>query len=142
MVFSKVIVGIDGSDVSERALKVAIEICKKFNATLYIVYVIEPLLVPSIDKAKKQALIEALREHADRIMYRALTKAQRENVKAKPIIVEGKPGPEICKKASELNVDLIVVGSRGLGAISRFIVGSTSSYLFNHCTNKSLLIVR
>jgi len=142
MIFSKVIVGVDGSDVSERALKVAIEICKKFNATLYIIYVIEPLLVPSIDKAKRQVLIEALKEHADRIMYRALTKAQSENVEAKPVIVEGKPGPTICKKASELGVDLVVVGSRGLGTISRFIVGSTSSYLFNHCTNKSILIVR
>ena len=142
MVFSRVLVGIDGSEVSERALNVAIEICKRFNAALYVMYVIEPILVPSVDKAKIRTILDALKEHADRIVSKALIKAQKENVEAKPIITEGKPGPEICKKASELKADLIVVGSRGLGTISRFIVGSTSSYLFNHCTNKSILIVR
>ena len=142
MVFSRVLVGIDGSEVSERALNVAIEVCKRFNAKLYIMHVIEPVFVPSIDKTKVKTIMDALKEHADRIVSKALVKVQKENVEAKPIITEGRPGPEICRKASELNIDLIIVGSRGLGAISRFIVGSTSSYLFNHCTNKSILIVR
>lgn len=142
MVFSRVLVGIDGSEVSERALNVAIEICKRFNAKLYIMHVIEPIFVPSVDKTKVRAVMDALKEHADRIVSKALVKAQKENVEVKPIITEGKPGPEICRKASELKVDLVIVGSRGLGAISRFIVGSTSSYLFNHCTDKPILIVR
>ena len=38
----------------------------------------------------------------------------------------------ICKRAKEQNVDLIVMGTRGLGAIRRTILGSVSDYVLHH----------
>ena len=43
-----------------------------------------------------------------------------------------KPGHMICELAKEKNVDAIVMGQRGLGTISRMLVGSTSDYVLHH----------
>lgn len=43
-----------------------------------------------------------------------------------------KPGEAICKSAKEHNVDLLVMGTRGLGTIRRTILGSVSDYVLHH----------
>lgn len=50
-------------------------------------------------------------------------------------------GELICKVADEVNADSIVMGSRGLGKVSRMFVGSTSDYVLHHA-NIPVTIVR
>ncbi|KAK2177875.1 hypothetical protein NP493_574g01033 [Ridgeia piscesae] len=45
---------------------------------------------------------------------------------------EGRPGYHLCKVAKENSVDLIIVGSRGLGTVRRTILGSVSDYVLHH----------
>lgn len=142
MVYSKILVGIDGSEMSERALNVAIELCKKIGAELLIAHVIEKPPVLTMAKMQEELIEKALEEYADRLLSRALFKAEKEGVRAKPLLLRGKPGPKLCEAANKYGVDLIIVGSRGLGTISKFIVGSVSDFLVRHCTNKSILIIR
>ena len=53
----------------------------------------------------------------------------------------GDPATTICRRAVELGVELIVVGSRGLGTLDRLLVGSVSSAVVRdaHC---SVLVLR
>ena len=44
----------------------------------------------------------------------------------------GKPGEALCDAADELNADLIVMGTRGLGSVRRTLLGSVSDYLIHH----------
>lgn len=44
----------------------------------------------------------------------------------------GKPGEAICQTIKESEIDLVVMGSRGLGAIRRTFVGSVSDYVLHH----------
>ena len=44
----------------------------------------------------------------------------------------GKPGEAICRVIKECEADLVVMGSRGMGAIRRTIVGSVSDYVLHH----------
>ncbi len=47
-------------------------------------------------------------------------------------MVDGKPGKSIVNEAKEGSYDLIVVGSRGLGAVNEFLLGSVSDYVVDH----------
>ncbi|MEX2103781.1 MAG: universal stress protein, partial [Bacilli bacterium] len=53
-------------------------------------------------------------------------KATSAGVKFETIILQGEPGPVIVKYANENEVDLIVLGSRGLNALQEFVLGSVS----------------
>ena len=56
-------------------------------------------------------------------------------------VVSGLPKREILEKAESFDADLIVVGSQGQGAFSRFLLGSVSQYLATHA-KCSVLIVK
>jgi len=58
-----------------------------------------------------------------------------------PILAEGHPAKQILHVIDEEAADLVVVGARGLGAIQRLLVGSTSEHLLAHAPC-SVLIVR
>jgi len=49
-------------------------------------------------------------------------------------------GQIIVNASEKLNVDLIIIGSRGLGAIEKFFVGSVSKYVIAHCRVPVLLV--
>lgn len=52
----------------------------------------------------------------------------------------GDAGSRLCAVATELGVDVIVVGSRGLGALKRVLLGSVSSYVVHHAARPVLVI--
>jgi nucleotide-binding universal stress UspA family protein len=61
-----------------------------------------------------------------------------------PIATEllfGDPADTICQRAEELDVDLVVVGSRGLGMIERVLLGSVSTAVAQRC-RRSVLVIR
>ncbi len=53
---------------------------------------------------------------------------------------KGRPGDVIVKIADKENVDVIVLGSRGYGIITGWILGSTSRHVLEHCTKPILII--
>jgi nucleotide-binding universal stress UspA family protein len=53
----------------------------------------------------------------------------------------GHPVEVVTRLADELQPDVVVVGARGLGAVTRFLVGSVSDRIVHHCT-RPVLIVR
>ena len=56
------------------------------------------------------------------------------------IAIRGDPRSEIVRKAQELQSETVVVSSRGLGAIKRTFLGSTSDYVAHHCTCPVLVV--
>ena len=62
-------------------------------------------------------------------------------LKVEFLLEEGRPSSTVVQKAEEENVDLIVIGSRGLGGITGFILGSTSRRIVDSCT-KPILVVK
>nr|GME20772.1 universal stress protein A-like protein [Ipomoea batatas] len=69
------------------------------------------------------------------VLSKALQMCKEKMVKAETLVVEGDPKDKICQAAEEMNVDLLVVGSRGLGNITRAFLGSVSDYCahYAHC---------
>jgi len=56
-------------------------------------------------------------------------------------LLEGRPSNIIVEEAEKENVDLIVIGSRGLGGITGWILGSTSRHVVESCI-KPILVVK
>ncbi|RHZ53897.1 hypothetical protein Glove_433g15 [Diversispora epigaea] len=67
------------------------------------------------------------------LLHEYATKLKDEKFECKAIAMRGDAREEIVRKVSELNADALVLGSRGLGAIKRLIVGSVSDHCIHHC---------
>jgi nucleotide-binding universal stress UspA family protein len=58
---------------------------------------------------------------------------KKHNIPVEAIAMRGDPRTTLVRKAKELDSDLLVLGSRGLGAFKRTLLGSVSDYCAHHC---------
>ncbi|XP_061360725.1 universal stress protein A-like protein [Gastrolobium bilobum] len=71
---------------------------------------------------------------------RAMQMCKEKHVKAETIFLTGEPREMICQAAEENQVDLLVMGSRGLGTLSRLFVGSVSDYCVKNAKTPVLIV--
>ena len=149
-VFSKVLVAYDGSDPSKRALDHAAKMAAMFEGELVILTVVPKVSVPVYSNAElgAQAMdIASLQERMHENYSLSMKKAEEEikglypNLNVETILKEGRPSSTIVSEAERLGISLIVMGSRGLGGISGWLLGSTSRQVVDQCT-KAILIVK
>ena len=125
----KILVPIDFSDYSKSSLKYAVNFARNFNASLILVYVIEPVIYPP-DFSMGQIAIPTAGLEMDKRAKEELDKlAQKEissDVNVRKIIKTGKPFVEIIETASEENVDLIIIATHGHTGVEQILFGSTA----------------
>ncbi|KMS94750.1 hypothetical protein BVRB_015640 [Beta vulgaris subsp. vulgaris] len=61
-------------------------------------------------------------------------------VRVETLIFEGDPKEEICKAVEQVHMDMLVIGSRGLGGIKRAFLGSVSDYCAHHAGCPVLIV--
>jgi len=139
--FSKILVPLDGSEYSMRALDIAIQLAKKFNSKITLIHVysvsVGPIVVPEpttfspsipmMAPAEYSRVAEAVRNAGMKILAEGAEKAKAEGIEVDTILREGHAVQEIVRAAQEGNFDLIVVGARGLSRIKEIILGSVSN---------------
>lgn len=89
--------------------------------------------------AKAEAI--DLREVAEAVLARAASELEAEDIEVETHAREGDPADVIIRLAEELGAELIIVGSRGLSGLERFLLGSVSSKLAQHAPT-SIMVVR
>ena len=138
--FNKILVPLDGSEHSMRALDIAIQIAKKFKSKITLIHVysvsVRPIAVPEpatfapgvpmMAPAEYSRVAEAVRNVSVRILAEGAEKVKAEGVEVDTILREGHAVHEIVKAAEEGKFDLIVMGARGLSRIKEIILGSVS----------------
>ena len=128
-----ILVGYDDSDLSKRAFAHALELAKRFRASLLVLAVVripEPAIFTEVE-----GIIDAAQEHF-RDSFRMLTEqAQSAGVTISTEVVVGHPAEQIVHIAETRQVDLIVVGSRGVSRMKRWMLGSVSERVlrYAHC---------
>jgi nucleotide-binding universal stress UspA family protein len=121
-----ILVAYDGEAPAKRALEVAIDLTKRFDANLSVVSVVptRPGRSP-VDPWDDRSV------HA-RQLLEARDILTRDGVEAEMIEPAGDPAKEIEKIAEAGKFDTIVIGPRGLGAIGRVLQGSVSEHVATH----------
>jgi len=129
---SSLLVCIDGSEYSVKAFEYAFKLAEKMGSSLTLLNVQEPRIY---DYAPQTA-----KDLGERILSDALKVMQKEKVKVDKKVEFGIPSDKIVRVAEKENHDLIVLGSRGLGTVKRFLLGSVSDDV-SHKAKCSVLIV-
>jgi len=142
-----ILVALDGSEHSKKAVEFAINSAKMWGAALYLIHVWE-------EKNPPQGFLEYVKEQKipvnyfdevcarDNFVGDAEAKAKETGIQRVEVIcAHGDPAEEILRAASQVTADLIVMGNRGLGRFSRATMGSVYTKVCNH-SNSTCVIVR
>ena len=128
---SKLLVAVDGSEQANKALKYASNLAMKFKAKVTLLHVSESKLA-NLER-------EAVRIVGENILSDAATNF--EGIDLDKRLEYGSPAQNIIKVARQENYDLIILGSRGLNSVKRYLLGSVSEDVSMHA-RRSVLIVR
>jgi nucleotide-binding universal stress UspA family protein len=152
--YKKILVALDGSEPSNHALEQAVEIATKFKAKLIMLAVVQRVMIPIFpDEGFGGVPLSAAKDMAQyqdkmRIVYQTVLDEAKEKINeehpdldVEAILKEGRPSGTITEYAENDGADLIVMGSRGIGGYTGWILGSTSRRDVDSCT-KPILIVK
>jgi nucleotide-binding universal stress UspA family protein len=143
LTIKKILVPLDGSDNSERALEVAISLAKNSNAKIVCFYSINiaPIAEAQIFDPIRCQIEE--KKYAETVMQKAKATCAKNNVEFTKEIEYGMPGNTILRYIKNKNngIDLVVMGSRGKSGIKEIFLGSVSNYVL-HKSPIPVLIVK
>lgn len=136
-----IMVPYDGSPLSKKALDLAKDISRNFNADLKLLMVI-PDYYPVSDSVfsgvaamNYQKVVKSLKDQGEKEMQNVTEKCRQEGSKATYKIFHDDISNAILKEAKKSKIDLIIMGSRrmtGLASLKRF--GSTARHVTEHAT--------
>ena len=137
--FENIVLAVDGSEYSHRALSCARSLAERYEANLWLVHVFSHTsdLLGYEDyeklyarrKSAGQTVLDDARKTLDSPSY-----------KVQEILLEGPEAEAILKVAQDHQADLIVMGTRGFGAVKGLLVGSVSRKVI-HLSNCPVMVV-
>ncbi len=145
--FSRIVVGTDGSETAGEAVRQAIDLAKISGASLAIVSAYAPVPERRVQTEQLEAPPDVQHEFGPRedvnvVLEAAAAEARKagvDSVETHP--VEDDPADAILNVAERIDADLIVVGNKGMTGARRFLLGSVPNNVSHHAPC-SVIIVR
>jgi len=137
----QILVATDGSESAQDAVSQAIELARSTGAKLIVAYVRHAPLPLLGEPVYQRSLSRELRL-AQETTALAAARARGAGVNVEVEVIEGNPAERILELARIRNVDLIVVGSRKLGALAGTLLGSVSRQILRHADRPVLIATR
>ena len=134
MLYSNILVPIDGSQNSFRALRHGLFLSSKLQSELSVLYVLEtPPFVYIQSQKVINSITSSLEEEAKKVYDKVDQEAKEYGVAYQKVILKGHPvAAVIIKYSEEKEFDTIIIGSRGHGKIKTAILGSVSHHVVNN----------
>jgi nucleotide-binding universal stress UspA family protein len=134
--FKTIVLALDGSEGSRRAIPIATELAKRDKARVVLVHVAERVPQPGLTSAPgEEEMLAELEKQAQELSAERIDT----EVKGRSIGFGG-PAVPIAEIAKQEDADLIVVGTRGHGAVAGVLVGSVTQRLL-HIAHRPVLAV-
>ena len=132
----RILIAVDGSEVSRRALERVVRFMKEADVAL--VTVARPIYR---DPPYTGYADPADEEEQRTVLYAARDALERAEISATGLAPVGDPADEILKAAKHFEAELIVIGARSLGTVGRLVLGSVSTKVM-HEADCDVLIVK
>jgi len=126
--FKKILVPLDFSAHSDRALEAATELGRAFGGTLRLLHVYHvPLAYPAFEGALIQPEVsEQIRVAAEKHLNEMAERLRGPKLRVETQVLEGMAADLICQTAEADGFDLIVMGTRGRSGLAHFLLGSVT----------------
>lgn len=134
----RILVPIDSSEISERAIQQAIKVNRFGTAEIHILYVAD-IHKLAINAYLSNNILSEIEKAGDKILAKA-EEAFPENMKLVKTYRTGDPADIIEEYEKEIKADLIIMGSRGLGFVRGVLLGSVSKYVLEHAECPVLIV--
>ena len=136
--YQRILCATDGSEHGDRALRHAARQALATGGELHVVHVIER--IPGGGRLRGENVFVTERELTDEIRAQAAQLAQAEGIDATVHVVRGngQPARPLARLADQLDVDLIVLGTRGHSPVAGIVLGSVTLHLL-HMTGRPVL---
>jgi len=138
--FKNILVAVDGSEHALRAARTAGEIARAFGSNLRLITVYDP--VPTfLGEPNLQQAINARLDQAAAVISPALAEIGKIDGELEAEKLEGQVAEAVLAVIEARSIDLVVMGTRGLGRLSSILIGSQSQKVVAHA-NCPVLLVR
>lgn len=139
--YKNILVPTDGSEYSFYAAEHAVYLAKVLGARLYAISVVNAPLAfhAGIHYAESKVDMEKAAQEAV-LKIKAL--CDENGIECKEMVVEGEPKTAIVDVACKIEADLIVIGSIGMSALERVLIGSVSDSVLRHALCPVLMVRR
>ncbi|MBO1306933.1 universal stress protein [Enterococcus sp. 669A] len=137
--YKNILVAVDGSEQAKKTFEEAVEVAKRNKGMLTILSVVDN----KYSFGDPSFINDALKFHmnnAEIEIDTLLSGSEELPEKYETSILSGSPKRKIVEYAKNHNIDLIMLGSTGVGAIEKAIIGSTSSYVVNHASCNVMVV--
>ncbi len=142
--YKKILVPVDGSDSSTEALKHAVKLARLTGAEITFFHVLHlPAQLETYSGKLGEVyylMKDRIREHAEEILEKAREECSAHNVAYLGKAVWGNPANEIIQETERGSYDLVVIGSRGLGEIKSWFLGSVSQRVVRRSKSPVLVV--
>jgi Universal stress protein UspA and related nucleotide-binding proteins len=140
MMFQRILVPLDGSKNSERALPVALRLARSNEGTIILLHVVNTNWPSFAQTIYAQALPDKAKFEAEKYLTSLLKSDQFQGIRIKIIVPFGVEGAMILTTAKQQHADIIVISSHGYTGVSRWMVGSIADKVTRYAETPVLLL--
>jgi nucleotide-binding universal stress UspA family protein len=137
---ANILVATDFSPVSQRALDYAISLARRYDSHVYVTHVISADAYPLAAPEVTVGLVETQRRAAENKIQEMLFSGRLNDVPYDILVEEGGLWPSIEQVIERQNIDLVVVGTHGIGAVQKLVIGSGAEQIFRQCPRPVLTV--
>lgn len=123
--FENVLIATDGSEKSEESVSEGLDLAESLGAHVHVVYVVETEATYILTVGLGDQEMEEYKQYGDKTVTDVVDRAAERGLDGTGVVRTGNVAAEIVEYAEDTDIDLIVMGKQGRGAINRYI-GSTA----------------
>jgi nucleotide-binding universal stress UspA family protein len=137
----RILVAVDGSPASLEAATTALEYAERLGRQVTFVHVLPGRVSEDASEAPDFAAFEsACEQYAEELLRERCVSAGNRSCSASTLVAHGEPVAVLSALAEAEDVDMLIVGTRPRGSLTRAILGSVSAELLSRCSKPVLVV--